>query len=99
MVRFFFMKASVWEWGCLDMTVGFPGNSATQKPGRLPSSGITLHQLPRDDDPLQLVRSLPDREERRVAVIALDVVLLRVAVGAVDPHRFQAVLQGRLGRE
>src|SRR5262245_14891954 len=61
--------------------------------------GMPLHELPRDDDALQLVRALPDREQRRIAVVALDVDLLRVAVRAVYAHRLQAVLERGLGGE
>src|SRR5687767_13465651 len=48
------------------------------------SRRMPLHELARDDDALQLVRTFADREERRVAVVALEVELLRIAVGAVD---------------
>src|SRR5688572_31099588 len=63
------------------------------------SGGVTFHELARDDDALELVRAFADREQRRVAVVALDVELLRVAVRAVDPHRFEAVLDRGFGRE
>src|SRR5262245_24525707 len=63
------------------------------------SGGIPLDQLAGDDDLLQLVGALADREERRVAVVALDVELLGVAVGAVDAHRLEAVLERGFGGE
>src|SRR5262245_13165968 len=60
---------------------------------------VPLDELPRDDDPLHLVRPLADAEERRVAKQALDRELLRVAVAAVDPHRLGRVLERGLGGE
>ena len=47
----------------------------------------------------RLVGALADREQRGVAVVALDVELLGVAVGAVEAHRFEAVEERGLGRE
>src|SRR5215472_16049621 len=61
--------------------------------------GVPLDPLPRDDDALHLVGALADAGERRVAVQPLDVVLLGIAVGAMDTHRFDTVLQRRLGSE
>src|SRR5262249_61110683 len=61
--------------------------------------GVPLDPLAGDDDALHLVGALADAGERRVAVEALDVVLLGIAVGAVDAHGFDAVLQRRLRRE
>src|SRR5687768_10509576 len=75
--------ASSWHWPFLAMTSG----------------GLPLHELARDHDALELVRAFADREERRVAVVALNVEFLRVAISAVDAHRLEAVLQRRLGRE
>ena len=63
------------------------------------SGGKALDQLPRDDEPLELVRALSDREQRGIAVVTLEIELLRVAVGAVQAHRFEAVEEGGLGRE
>ena len=53
----------------------------------------------RNDHALNLVRAFADHGERRIAVEALDVVLLRVTVRAVNPHRLDAVLERRLRRE
>src|SRR5262249_6014145 len=61
--------------------------------------GVPLDPLPGDDDALHLVGAFADAGERRVAVEPLDVVLLGIAVGAVDAHGFDAVLQRRLRRE
>ena len=52
-----------------------------------------------DDQALHLVGALADAGERRVAIEPLDVVFLGIAVGAMDAHRFGAVLQRRLGGE
>src|SRR3546814_1223226 len=43
--------------------------------------------------------SLADAEQRRVAIVALDVEFLGVAIGAVDAHRLGRVLQRGFGRE
>src|SRR5688572_33466657 len=59
---------------------------------------VPLDEAARDDDALQFVRTLADREQRRVAVVALDVELLRIAVSAVDAHRLEAVLERSFGR-
>ena len=45
---------------------------------------VALQQLLADHHALDLARALADQEQRRVAVEALDLVLLRVAVAAVD---------------
>ena len=48
---------------------------------------------------LDLVGALAQDQQRRVAVEALDDVLLRVAVTAVDAHRLERGLLRDLGRE
>src|SRR3954447_11057305 len=53
---------------------------------------VPLEQLLADDHALDLARALADQQQRRVAVDALDLVLLGVAVAAVDA-------QGLLGAE
>src|SRR5215210_5168348 len=68
-------------------------------PGGVPSSQLVpLQQLLADHHPLNLRGSLADQQQRRVAVEALDLVLLRVAVAAVDTERllddFLAGLRG-----
>jgi hypothetical protein len=45
---------------------------------------VALEQLLADDHALDLGGPLPDQQQRRVAVEPLDLVLLRVAVAAVD---------------
>src|SRR5688572_18547516 len=56
--------------------------------GRGPRSAlVALEQLLPDDHPLDLRGALADQEQRRVAVEALDLVLLGVAVAAVDAER------------
>src|SRR5919106_5542276 len=69
--------------------------------GRTPSRSerISRQQLPCDDDALDLVGALADAEQRRVAKVALDRKLLRIAIGAVDAHRLDAVLERGFGRE
>src|SRR3954452_17652821 len=48
---------------------------------------VPLEQFAPDHHPLDLGRALADQEQRSVAVQALDLVLLRVAVAAVDAER------------
>src|SRR5438874_12375871 len=60
---------------------------------------VPLQQLAADQHLLDLGGPLADQEQRRVAVEALDLVLLRVAVAAVDAERLLGVLLRRLGRE
>src|SRR5205085_12566652 len=74
--------------------------------GRRPyaDSGGVFRSPPReqpagDHDPLDLVRALTDDHQRRVAVVTLDGELLRVAVAAVDAHRFGGQFEGSLGAE
>jgi hypothetical protein len=45
---------------------------------------VAAQQGAADDHPLDLARALADQEQRRVAVEPLDLVLLAVAVAAVD---------------
>src|SRR5579884_654281 len=56
---------------------------------------VALEQLAPDHHPLDLASALADQQQRRVAVEALDLVLLRVAVAAVDP---QALLDAEAAR-
>src|SRR3954469_5582305 len=51
------------------------------------SDTMPLQQLLADDHPLDLARALTDQQQRRVAVDALDLVLLGVPVAAVDAQR------------
>src|SRR5690242_17666832 len=56
---------------------------------------VPLQQLLADHHALDLRGSLADQQQRRVAVEALDLVLLGVAVAAVDAEAFfDAVLAG-----
>src|SRR5437870_3477119 len=61
------------------------------------SRWMPLHERARNDDALELVRTFADREQRRVAVIALDVEFPGVAVCAVNAHRFEAVRERGFG--
>src|SRR4051812_35093422 len=62
---------------------------------RAPSDFVALEELLADHHALDLGGSLADQQQRRVAVEALDLVLLRVAVAAVDAEAFfDAVLAG-----
>src|SRR5919206_37357 len=66
-----------------------PGDRPTDAPcagaaRRQPSGPVALQQLLPDDHALDLRRALADEQQRGVAVQALDLVLLRVAVAAVD---------------
>src|SRR3954452_24881576 len=60
---------------------------------------VPLEELLADHHLLDLGCALADQEQRRVAIYALDLVLLRVAVAAVDAQRLLGVGPGRLGRE
>src|SRR3954447_9244088 len=56
---------------------------------------VPLEELLADNHALDLGGSLADQQQRRVAVEALDLVLLRVAVAAVDAEAFfDAILAG-----
>src|SRR5215210_6734297 len=54
---------------------------------RRSSDLVALQQLLADDHALDLGGALADQQQRRVPVEPLDLVLLRVAVAAVDPER------------
>src|SRR3954447_20418304 len=61
---------------------------------------VPLEELLADNHALDLGGSLADQQQRRVAVEALDLVLLRVAVATVDAEAFfDAVLAGLRGEE
>src|SRR6476620_12057056 len=61
---------------------------------------VPLEELLADNHALDLRGSLADQQQRRVAVEALDLVLLRVAVAAVDAEAFlDAVLAALRGEE
>src|SRR5579872_3555434 len=63
------------------------------------SSTGGLQNLPRDDEPLDLTRPLVDLGDLRVAVVALDRELLRVAVAAEDLDRLAGLAARHLRRE
>src|SRR4051812_630891 len=60
---------------------------------------VALEELLADDHSLDLRRALADEQQRRVAVQALDLVLLGVAVAAVDAEAVLDALLARLGRQ
>src|SRR6187551_3966960 len=61
---------------------------------------VALEQLLADDHALDLGGALADQQQRRVAVEALDLVLLRVAVAAVDAEALlDALLAGLRGEQ
>src|SRR5256714_9134072 len=72
-------------------------SAAARAPLRI-SDLVALEELLADDHPLDLRRALSDKEQRRVAVQALDLVLLRVPVAPVDAegvlHDLLAGLRG-----
>src|SRR3954465_1760268 len=69
-------------------------------PGPAASDLVPLQQLAPDHHALDLRGALADQQQRRVAVEPLDLVLLRVAVAAVDAEAFfDAVLAGLRGEE
>src|SRR5215470_15419008 len=69
---------------------------------RLPASELDLHaileQAARDHEALDLARAFVDLHDARVAVVALDGVLLHVAVAAVDLYRLVRDPRRGLGR-
>src|SRR6266567_1325996 len=65
---------------------------------RVPSCGLLL-DLAGDDQPLDLVGALVDLGKAHVAEDALDAVVARVAVAAVDLERIGDVLHRHVGRE
>src|SRR6185436_19247146 len=69
--------------------------SASRRTGASRLNPVPFHQLAGDDDLLQLVGALADDEEGSVAVVALDVELLGISIGAVDAHGFERVLHRR----
>src|SRR4051794_298060 len=60
---------------------------------------VALQELLADHHALDLRRALADQQQRRVAVQALDLVLLGVAVAAVDPEAVLDALLAGLRRE
>src|SRR5918997_1253830 len=60
---------------------------------------VALQELAPDDHPLDLRRALADQQQRRVAVEALDLVLLRVAIAAVDAEALLDAEAAGLGGE
>src|SRR5688572_33483439 len=60
---------------------------------------VPLEELAADDHALDLRGALADQQQRRVAVEALDLVLLRVAVAAVDAEGVLDDLLAGLGGE
>src|SRR5947209_20520598 len=63
------------------------------------SDRVALQELAADDHALDLGGALADQQQRRVAVQPLDLVLLRVAVAAVDAERLLDAEAPRLGGE
>src|SRR3954470_2148608 len=63
------------------------------------SDTMPLQQLLADDHALDLARPLAYEQQRRVAVDALDLVLLGVAVAAVDAQRLLGAEAAGLARE
>src|SRR5512141_864824 len=59
----------------------------------------SAEDLPRYHEPLYLARSLVDLGDLRVAVVALDGELFRVAVAAEDLDRLRGLTARHLGRE
>src|SRR3954452_23731230 len=55
-----------------------------RRPGSAGSDPVALQELLADHHALDLRRALADQQQRRVAIQALDLVLLGVAVAAVD---------------
>src|SRR4051794_20850359 len=60
---------------------------------------VALQELASDDHALDLRGALADQQQRRVAVEPLDLVLLGVAIAAVDPEGVLDDLFAGLGRE
>ena len=60
---------------------------------------ILLQQLPRNNQPLQLIRASADHQKRRIPVKPLDRKILRKTIAAHDPHGFQRNLGCRFRRK
>src|ERR1051326_2563429 len=60
---------------------------------------VALEQMPRDDEPLQLVGAAADEEQRGVAIIAFDRKVLREPVAAEDAHGLERDFGGGLRRK
>src|SRR5256884_9156881 len=74
-------------------------SAAARAPLRI-SDLVALEELLTDDHPLDLRRAFSDKEQRRVAVQALDLVLLRVPVAPVDAEGvLDDLLAGLRGEE
>ena len=67
--------------------------------GRAGSDRVALEEAAGDHEALDLVGALADDHQRRVAVVALDRELGRVADAAVDAHRLGGDLERGLARE
>src|SRR5438105_2647800 len=106
--------AGATRWTTTAVPTASPANAASAARLRIrpPTSGlkfppptpggsdlVALHEAAGDHKPLDLVRALADDHEGRVAVVALDAELLRVAVAAEDAHRLERDLLAGLRRE
>src|SRR5476651_1059377 len=56
-----------------------------------------LGEVARDEEPLDLARALVDLRDARVAIVALDGIVVQVAVAAMDLDRLGAHPLGKLG--
>src|ERR1700681_2180357 len=75
-----------------------PGAKIQLLGGRIARSGMVIaDKLTRDHGAQDVVGTLADRHQRRVAVKALDLVLGRVTVPAVDAHRLERGFDADLG--
>src|SRR5258706_16328374 len=70
------------------------GERVTPPPARL--GNVFTDELARDHCPENVVGTLADRHQRRIAIEALDLIFGRIAVAAVDAHRLQRCLDADL---
>src|SRR5829696_5369912 len=80
-------------------SAGHPPHPQSTRRSRRPSDLVARDQLAPDDHALDLGRTFADEQQRRVAVEPLDLVLLRVAVAAVDAEGVLDDLLAGLGGE
>src|SRR5690606_13615475 len=79
---------------------GWHRRAAPRDPGRAESAvAVLAQQTPADDRLLDLRRALADQQERRFPHQPLDLVLLGVAVAAVDAERLLSDLGAVLRRQ
>src|ERR1035438_1034068 len=75
-------------------------NRECKRPVLLNSSwilSILFQQISGDDQPLQLISSTADNNQRRVPIVALHRKILGIPISAEDAHRLQRHFSWRVG--